>query len=259
MDNKNDPSGVNGKIVSSASGMEASRRAKKPCDKRVIAIVVLVILAIGGVGFGVFGMVTKSQANQRADALDVELGQKNEALKQAEEKLGAEVQIEPEEKNEEDGKAPIANVQVSAARDYIYIGEWGIKIKIPENLHTVSYTFLGGRENDMLSVSGVICDKGQCHYVPDFLEEAERGSGLGILGRDRKSDYASIEEDGVKTVVEKDGSWISNNVVVFEDDEYYYVYEHPHGVTSINESEKQWEVDSVEAIGEMFKTGISAF
>lgn len=245
--------------------MSMLAQPKKHYDKRTVAVIVLAILALSGVGFGVFGMVSNGQANQRADALDSELGQKSEALKQAEEKLGAQIEIKPEaeleESDQESGKKPITEVQVLAARDYIYIGEWGIKIKVPEDLVSVTYHFIGGR--GVLYVAGAKYREGGMHYHPSFLEDMENHStGLGVLERHAKNnDNAEVQTDsktGEKFLVGKNEWFNSGGVIVYEDDDYYYTYSGPHAVAG-EELDRQWEADSAQLIADMFKHNISAF
>lgn len=163
---------------------------KKKVNKDLAIMIILVVIALAGVGFGIFGMVKNSQANQKADALNNELVQKDTALKQIEEKIGAQIEVETEASTATEAEKDnvIAKVSVSAARDYVYIGEWGIKIKISENLHSVSYVFSG----NALYVSGVVCGDGRCQYYPTFMENAlNEGSGLGCIGRYSRSEAGS--------------------------------------------------------------------
>ena len=60
---------------------------KKQRNKLLPVVIILAIVAVAGVGFGVFELIMNNQASSRAEALDSELAKKNEALKLTEEKL----------------------------------------------------------------------------------------------------------------------------------------------------------------------------
>lgn len=230
--------------------------SKKKHNKYFALTIVLAIVTLLGISFGVFGMVMNGQANQKAEALSNELAQKDTTLKQIEEKLGAQIEVETETSDQEDDK--VTNVSVSAAKDYIYIGEWGIKIKIPKNLHSVSYVFYGGK--NLLYVSGVVCGDGRCQYYPAFMENTiGHGHGMTALGRYSKSDSSLRVEEAqgeARTLIQGDGYMLG--AIVYEDDEYYYAYVTEQMLVG-TESERQWEIDSVEAIEKTLRSGISAF
>lgn len=231
--------------------------SKKMAKKYWVGMAVLVVVTLAGIGFGIFGMVAKGQTNDEVGLLNDELERKDEALKQAEEKLGTKIEIEPEVDTGTEGDVA-ANVSVAAAKDYIYIGGWGIKIKIPENLNSVSYVFDGGKE--VLYVSGVVCGGGRCQYYPEFMEHAvSSGTGLGALSRYRKDDSSMRleEQNGAKLFVNNDAAYIGGPVV-YEDSEYYYVYSHGNALLG-GATEVQWEVDSTAAVEDMLRHSVFAF
>ena len=230
--------------------------------KAAVAMVGCVILALVGIGFGAYGLIAGGKAEEQNASLNSELDQKKETIRKIEEQLGVKVETEDETKSE--------IVTVSAAeKGYIYIGEWGIKIKISAGLASVSYVFHAARGTQTLYVSGVDCSGGACQYVPEFVETAtDMGSGLGALSR-----YSKAEADEMaKTMAEQSGLVISGSLkvgdlyglasagtIVFIDDEgYYYVYGHPQAVIGA-QNEAEWEVRSANKVGEMLKTGISKF
>lgn len=226
---------------------------EKKTRKYLVGIVVLAIATLAGVGFGVYGMVMKGQTDDKVGALNSELERKDEALKQVEEKLGTKIEIGAE--GEQD---LTSNANVPAAKDYIYIGEWGIKIKIPETLHSVSYVFYGGK--DLLYVSGVTCGNGRCQYYPAFMENiVGNGTGLGALSRYRKDDsnLRVEEQDGAKLLV-YNGDGYTLGPVVYEDNEYYLCYSHSQAAYG-TESEQEWEIESADAVQDMLRHGVSAF
>ncbi|MBR3132390.1 hypothetical protein IKG33_03210 [Candidatus Saccharibacteria bacterium] len=97
----------------------------------ILGMVLFAILAAGGIGFGVWAMMDgnaqKEQLNEQINTLKT---QNNELM----DKLGAA----GSGSNTTDETTTL-NVNTA---DYIYVGEWGIKIKIPEGKSSeVSYLF----------------------------------------------------------------------------------------------------------------------
>lgn len=221
-------------------------------------MIILAVLTCAGIGFGIFGLIMSSQSNRRSESLSGELEQKDEALKQVEEKLGAQIKIEESAKDKvEDKEEEAASVDVSAARDYIYIGDWGIKIKVSENLASVSYVFSRVQYPDILYISGATKD-GQ--YVPSFVENSlHMGSGLIAIGRYSKDDQNILAETDPASGARR--LWYGGTIagtVIYEDDGYYFSYSHSQAAVG-DESEKQWEANSADALEKMVQTGISAF
>ena len=100
-----------------------------------ICVAISAIIAIAGLAFGIYGM-TKPAETANTDNLKVQ-------VKNAD---GTTTTLETDkiETTKDNGTTiTIADtpVQQANAKDYVYIGEWGIKIKIPSNLDAVSYTF----------------------------------------------------------------------------------------------------------------------
>lgn len=97
----------------------------------ILAVVFLLIVAAGGVGFGVWAMM---DGNAQKDALNSQIS----ALKQQNNDL--------QDKLDNGGDAVI-NIDTDGnevnTADYIYVGEWGLKIKKPENWRSLisEYSF----------------------------------------------------------------------------------------------------------------------
>lgn len=255
MDNINTNTGVNMNNVA-PSGASGSRTVKKAGKKYIPVMVILAVLAVAGMGFGIFGMVMNGQSQQKADDLGVQLEEKQELLAQVQEKLG--VEVEPEVKEEGETEELVESVNVAAARDYIYIGEWGVKIKVPESLAAVSYVFGGGKTSLRIAASTA---EGQ--YTPHFvIDSIADGSGLVQLHRYNKRE---AEPDSIKV-----GEWakkagacedftcgLGEVVYIEENGDYFFTLtqqQMDHGG-----EEQQWERNSVEELVEMVKTGVSAF
>ncbi len=255
MDNINTNTGINANNTA-PSAPSGSRAAKKAGKKYIPVIVILAILALAGMGFGIFGMIMNGQSQQKADDLGVQLEEKQELLEQVQEKLG--VEVEPEVKEEGETEEPTGSVNVAAARDYIYVGEWGVKIKVPENLVAVSYVFGGGKEGLRIAASTV---EGQ--YTPHFvIDSIADGKGLVSLHRYSKRE---ANPDSIKV-----GEWakkagdcddftcgLGEVVYIEENGDYFFTFtqqQMDHGG-----EEQQWERNSVAELVKMVKNGVSGF
>lgn len=244
----------NDAIVSPMSTPTTKKSGKMVRQKPyAVAIGILAVLAAAGIGLGVTGLILNNGAKREVADLQAEVDQKNDAIKKIEEQLGAQVEIEEETDTGEVSE----EVKVSAATDYIYVGEWGIKIKVPEDLTSVTYTFVGGK--DRIYISGA--KRGE-QYYPTFLENsAERGSGMGVLHRYNKTDSSvdvqTDSETGAKGLTQKsDGYFLGS--VVYENEDYYFCYSHAQGLSG-TETERDWEITSADMVEDMLKHGVSAF
>ena len=199
---------------------------KKKMSGGVIAcIIILAVLAIGGIGFGVWAMLSQ---NDKIASLETDLkncANSNNSENEVETVTcpdGTEIEVT-------DDVAEDIN-----AEEYIYIGWWGIKIKIPSDLSTVSYAFSHEAGSTKLKVWGVDCSGEKCQYFPDFANASENTSGMVSLVRHPKGTEVPLA---------------SPPKFVFSDDLYDYYAYHPQAVYSPSESE--WEVASVEKIWDM--------
>jgi hypothetical protein len=122
--------------------------------------------------------------------------------------------------------------------DYIYVGEWGLKIRIPEGLNKVSYAFkqnggLDRVEGSTVTVSGTVGDN-----LSDFANMYKNNSPLGAINRILKGAYG-------------DGLDCQYSSLVFSDDDYNYCYEHPQSVYSTSQEEQDLEVKTADLIEQM--------
>lgn len=196
---------------------------KKKSNGMLIGLILCIVLAIGGIGFGVWMMM---DGNTQKDSLNKQISdlrkQNNDLLKQIEN--GGTIDVD------------IVDSDVDTA-DYIYVGEWGVKIKIPDALSTVSYRFSYESGYTSVAVWGVDCSDG-CQYFPDFANVNKNTSGMGSIARYPKG---------------QEFSGGSAPTLVFSDEAYdYYVYHIQAAYTVDNPSdEANWEMDSVNIIDEM--------
>ena len=171
-----------------------------PMEKKrngmLAGLILCIILAIGGVGFGGYEMIS---SNQKIADLKNEIT----ALKAA--------QIVDES---EDG-------------EFLYVGEWGLKIKIPEELVTLSYEYVPYKDDSAsLIVAGAI--EGEFAY-PEFAS-IEGSFGMAKIMRvpvDFGFDYGEV---------------------IFSDDEYEYVYSGDLPLVSEGEELRVWEEESAAVV-----------
>ena len=189
----------------------------------ILGIILLVLIAAGGIGFGVWAMM---DGNTQKNALNEQIS----SLKQQ----NNELQDKPDANS---GNVTNVGGDVGTA-DYIYVGEWGIKIKIPEDLVSINYIVgFSDLGNSALRVSGMKKPSGSGWALQDFADI--RKNVLGSVVRFAKD--AEIPKESAPTIV-------------FSNDEYKYAYYHPQAVYSIEESEQDWETASMELIRTMLTT-----
>lgn len=202
------------------------------------ASIVLGVLMLMGVGFGIYGMVMKGQATSENRQLKEEVKIKDDRIASFEESLGMMVgESETAEPEENEGKVGKPVVEATVAKTgYIYIGEWGIKIKIPEDLGGVSY---------MYNARGYVCVSGAkrgIQYAPEFADIEKNLPGLGCVRRYHVSD----EEHKYSTEKTQIG-------------DYVYMYSGPQAVYSMDAEEQKMELEAVQLIKTMLTEGISKF
>ena len=197
---------------------------KKSSKGGIIAAVLFALIAAGGVGFGVWtmmdGKTKEEQYNTQIDALK---------------KTNSELMDKIAEGGEGGGEGSGTGTAVDT-EDYIYVGEWGVKFKIPDNLQYVSYEVEDfadvGIAGTSLCVSAATTGHGD--ERPSFLRTNNgRLSRLGCLN---KYTEAEGEVMGVGEVVVG---------------EYYYVG--PQALVG-NETDADWESESVNTITNMLST-----
>lgn len=199
-----------------------------------IATAIACIVAVCGIGFGVYGMMQSSQRDSQISDLKVQIKEDDGTITTIE-----TPEIETAANNGTTITITDPTMSKENTKDYIYIGEWGVKIKIPENLKGISYIY-DNHSRLSLCVNG-IANGGQ--YAPDFADIHKNTDGLGCIAQ-----YF----DGELTEEQKQTASFSNG-------EFYLVYSHPQAVYSVDKDEQNWEVESTNLIQEMLTKNISAF
>ncbi len=207
--------------------MAAGVSEKKKGKGMVLGLILLALLAAGGIGFGVWAMMDGNSQVAKKDATIKDLKQQNSDLLE---------QLDNASATTDD---PGANEAVNT-EDYIYVGEWGLKIKIPEGLSSVSYDYTRNSNGPALAITGA-------EYGGVLMPNAYPiGSiNVGIIG------LGSVQRFVKGAEIEP----TSPPSFVFSDDSYDYYYHTPqelYQVDSVEEEERQNSI--VKLVKEMFTT-----
>lgn len=223
-----------------AIGANFSSQSSTSSKKYKIALAVLAVLAVGGIGFGVFGMVQANGKSSEIASLKEDNAKKTEAINKIEENLGTEV-IKVEEENGAE-KVEIVEIATTSSDQYVYVGQWGIKLKIPDEIGSVQYTFNGYATNQAFCVSGQKKGAQSVSRFADLLGMLHESPGpMGCLTR----------------TTDKTGPTPSATRV-YEDDNYSYVYAGPQALMGDSWT-KDEEVETVGLIKKMLTENISKF
>lgn len=205
-----------------------------------IATVVASIIAICGIGFGVYGMMQSSNKDGQISDLKVQIANSD----------GTVTTIETPKVETTTNDGTVVTITDSATKDinagdYIYVGEWGVKFKIPDNLENIEYSYKAyslvsemwgfvPRENiyrSSLCVTGSTSNSDG--NKPTFV-------GLGKMSVCISKNNGAASED-------EDAPW----PLKVPSGEYYI--QGPQAVMG-EEWEWDWEAESLEAIKEMLST-----
>lgn len=196
------------------------------CMKNVsITIAVLAMLvAAAGLAVGVYG-ITQFQELTRKMEVSVDKGKT--PMPTAGVDCVDVVETEGEEAT--DCVVPAEEAEkdlLIADSDYVYIGEWGVKIHVPEGAFwMMSYKYDGGRNAVVFNAVA-----SEMSAVPKFYEEDQ---GLVVVSRIAKSEAG----EGI--------------VKVFEDGEYVYQLSNIQATYSTNSNEQKVETDSMNKLKEI--------
>ncbi len=197
--------------------------ADKPkSNGMLLGMILLGILAVGGIGFGAWAMM---DGNAQKEVLNTQI----DALKQQNDELQEKLSSVAVATIDKDVDASDVN-----AGDYIYVGGWGLKIKIPEELKNVSYNIDDNKfYGNMLCVSGVA--NGATEDA-EFADLSRNYPGLGCIYR-----------------VKHGAEWSQLGTVAFSDDDYDYIFSGSQAVYSTTEEMKTLENQSRSLVSDMLR------
>lgn len=193
-----------------------------------VVTIVLVVLLVATLVTGAFLLIWNLQQKGEMKSLNEQLVEKEATIAEL---RGDETVAEGEaEEIAESG-------EVVKTNKYLYVGEWGLKFKIPAGLVAMEYIFeIKGAPT--LCVSGV---KVGGQYAPEFADITK--NTLGCVSQMVK------------------GAERIGGAVVYSDDQYEYVYYHPQAVytPATDKEEQQWEVDSTALVQELLTQDVTRF
>lgn len=153
------------------------------------------------------------------------------------------------QKVEDSSKPGYIDTSKTTTKDFIYIGEWGIKLYIPDGLEKVSYIFrnqiivatdtLPAGEIESVCVSGV---PSGVTRIPDYFRTVEF-NGLGCLTR--------VPDNNLGIDTQKRS--------VYQDGTYYFFYDAPKTDDSHNPEEREWQTQATALVQELLTKNITKF
>ncbi len=226
------------------------------------AIAGLTIFAVCSLAFGAYELNNDMAAQDEIARLNTEVDRQRQQLI----KYGAQLGIKVDENGyPQDPNSPTQPAEETiASQDYIYIGEWGLKFKIPSDLTKVSYIYDGSKWGDTaqtsLRITGLIKaadyypdESGYMPAFSDFREiNTETLSALGTLTRVRK-----ISQGNTKHCPD-----IPNEdrlEYVHTDDNHCYLYSEPDLSGISDEQEHTWAEVATKLIRRMLSQDITTF
>ncbi len=173
-----------------------------------IATAIACVVAVCGIGFGVYGMIQSAQKDGQISNLKAQIKKDD----------GTITAIEtPEIDNEaKDGPTSVVN---GDSKDYIYVGEWNFKIKKPENWRDLVQKYVYHNdyphavdtfeiiENESVATSHAMISTGNGNCKNDEWTdcvEIKLGEKSILDVRVPKSDSGSVSEDFRKWVTNSD-------------------------------------------------------
>lgn len=196
--------------------------------------IVLGILAVVGIGLGVFGLVDAATTSDELAVTKADLAVKTSIISAVEKQTGAKI-------------TSVKDLPTFVATTgYIYLTEWGIKIQIPNDLHHVSYVLNERLYHPTICFNAV--DTSVTNPLPAFADVAQNPGGMGCLVR------ISAEEG------DRDTNGLSFGEKIFSDNGYNYFYASPSGTFSTETADLQLERHAVALIKNMLSAdNVSAY
>ena len=190
----------------------------KMSKKQIVGLVVLSLIAIGGVLFGVYGMNSQNEQIAQLTVRATDAERKVSSLETGKTTIS---DLDKETADITDS-ATINNTELNT-KDYIYIGEWGIKIN---------------EEGEYLYINGMYGD-GQT--IPSYINTSIKDAWLICLSRYPKGfDISTLGAS-------------SPGGLVYSDDGYDYYVSRAQAYNSENEADTESEIKTVNAIEDVLR------
>lgn len=170
------------------------------------------IVALAGIGFGVYGMIQANNASEKNKDLKIKVTNADGTVSTIE---ADKIEVK------DDGNVAVVTepVKTENADRYIYVSNWGLKIKLDDNMEfaTYAYNFDTDQALSYMYVSGAP-RVGQ--VVPKYADLDVCTLGLGAVSRVSVERYETEKDDDYarEPFMTRDG--------------YAYFYSHPQALCS---------------------------
>ncbi|MBQ9017382.1 hypothetical protein IJ103_04080 [Candidatus Saccharibacteria bacterium] len=128
--------------------------------------------------------------------------------------------------------------------DYLYIGQWGIKIKIPESLKNLHYSYRAAGKDRFSYSDGTL--KIYDHESQITVGGTD-GEGEGVAPEFASGNLGAVSRYEAGTYACE----ASCPTLAATIDNYEYYYVHPQTLVSTDQSDVEWETSSVNLIEQM--------
>ena len=217
--------------VPGAPGAHQSAPEQKAKTYMILSIV-FGAFAFIGIVVGIWSLVSNITTSNKLAAADLALSNANAIIAKVESDTGVKINS-PED-------VPDYNPVIG----YIYISEWGIKFKIPDDLENVSYV-LDQKYRPQICFTG---NKIGIKYFPAFADIDKNINGLGCVTRVATSEGDKDKDTGV-----------SFGQQIYTYGEYNYFYTGPTAHFSQEAAEQGLEDTAVQIIKNMISSNISHY
>ena len=201
--------------------------------RKLSAVTILLgVVAAIAILISIITAVNNSATNAKLERVTKELETKNAIV----DKIAADTNLKIATVEDVPEYVPVSG--------YIYISEWGIKIKIPAEIRQLSY-ILDQKYRPEICFNGL--EASVTNVYPAFADIDRNPGGMGCLMR-----VASAEGDA-------DESGYSFGELAYEYDGFNYFYRPPAKIVSEDEGEKGLEATAVQIIKNMLMNNISNY
>lgn len=216
-----------------ADGGSNSAKPKKKNHTMALCMALMAVAVVCAIGFGVWAMIDgKAQISKR----DEQIAGLNRQLTERK-----EVAVENDAAISDDAmdgdimdSDDVMDIDAEGAKDYVYVVDWGLKIKVPDNLEVLTYMYDHVGSNTVLKVSGATRE-GQA--IPDFASISKC-----VLGVVERFSRANVEAGMVP-------DWYPSAFMSEDDYDYYYIG--PQMLCTEGQRYASWEQSTVDVIREM--------
>ena len=217
------------------SGTAQMPGAKQPMDEKKLFKTLTIVfgaLAFVGIVLGIWSLVSNISTSGKLAAAQSQLNVANAIIAKVEADTGATI------------TSPDTVPAYAAITDTIYIPEWGISFKIPDDLENVSYT-VDQKYRPQICFTA---HKTGIKYFPAFADIDQNTATLGCVTR-----VATYEGDADKDT----GMSFGQKIYTYGDYNYFYVA--PTNHFSTDASEQGLEDTAVQIIKNMVSGNISHY